>query len=278
MRISPASAASSSGVSSAKSVPASRSARLASAGMPGPSSSSPSGWLAVADRDPLDAELAACARPVRRLAVRARLPVLLGRPRRRGQQVIRRGLRPARAGPPAPVGGSSPTGPKNASNTRRSGSTWASAVTSVASAHRYSWYRVAGRATVTAAGEPLAAGRIGGHARTAQRRAEPGGEQRQVLSSPSLAAAANPAARSTCRSSEYFSTTPAVCSAVASSTRSAPSTTSASAQLIASATPGGLARSRSRSRATPLATWLASGAAAAGTRRRMMAATRSVSG
>ena len=60
----------------------------------------------------------------------------------------------ARAGPgrsARPGGGSSPTGPKNASNTRRSGSTWASAVTSVASAHRYSWYRVAGRATVTAA-------------------------------------------------------------------------------------------------------------------------------
>ncbi len=48
----------------------------------------------------------------------------------------------------------------------------------------------------------------------------------------------------------------------------------APAQLIASATPGGLARSRSRSRATPPATCSVSDTPAPGTRRRMIAATR----
>src|SRR6266852_1677188 len=78
------------------------------------------------------------------------------------------------------------------------------------------------------------------------------------------------------RSSEYFSTAPAVRSAAAASSSPAPSTCRALAQLIASAMPGGLARSRWRSRATPAATWSASESAAAGTRRLVSAAARDI--
>ena len=63
--------------------------------------------------------------------------------------------------------------------------------------------------------------------------------------------------------------------AVRTSTPRAPS---ARVQLIASATPGGLTSSRPRRRATAAATWSARTSPTPGTRRRMIASTRSVAG
>ena len=182
---------------------------------------------------------------------------------------------PSRA-PPAP--------PNRSRNTRCTVSMCSGPDANVARAHRHSSYWVAGRASGTARANrsqrpgpagtrhpavPRRGGRRsapdrpgpgpcwsgsrwrGGYRRPRPRRGGRCRGSRTRPQSPSPAAAANPASRRTCRSSEYLSTTPAVWAATVSPSRSAPSTTRASAQLIASATPGGLARSRSASRAIP---------------------------
>ena len=69
-----------------------------------------------------------------------------------------------------------------------------------------------------------------------------------------------------------------VCPATGASRSRAPNTLTAKAQLIASEMPGGLVRSRERSRLMALAIWPASRSPDAGTRRRTISATRAVSG
>ena len=177
---------------------------------------------------------------------------------------LRRSWKAAAARPPAafpvpfaPVGNTLLAPPNVSPNTRSSVSACSRLDTSVASAHRYSSRRLRGRATVTARANR--SHRPGPTGTPAPRSAAPNRAATWATSLSHRASSpgaleefsrrrARPRTRPpgpTCRSSAYFSTAPAVCSAAASSSSVAPSTCSAPAQLIASATPGGLARSRS---------------------------------
>ena len=86
------------------------------------------------------------------------------------------------------------------------------------------------------------------------------------------------ARRTLSSSSGYFRTVLRVCPATGASSSAAPNTLTAKAQLIASEMPGGLVRSRLRSRPTAVAIWPDSRSPEAGTRRRTISATRAVSG
>jgi hypothetical protein len=90
--------------------------------------------------------------------------------------------------------------------------------------------------------------------------------------------AAIPAWRTVSSSSGYFSTALIVWPTTVPDSSAAPKTLTADAQLIASEMPGGLVRSKPRSRLTASATCPASRSPAAGTRRLMISATRSGSG